>query len=153
MLFYRKLKEKLKEIRVYGEGSVTVEMSILFPIILFVILTVLLFTFYVNDIVCIRATVNQYAVIANNLNKTNNDIVKELQEELKEVPLIVKVKEIQADKKENKTKIKVKISFKSGFWNMDRHDTINVTMHSEDNTSFVVKAKVLFDIAEEIKGG
>lgn len=157
MLFNRQIllkHEQLKSgrLRRYQEGSFTVEMSILFPVILLVIVTMISFAFYINDLVCIRATVNRYAAAADNRGKTVDEIIGELQAELEKETLITDIKRIRAEDKKSKTEIGIDIHFKLGFWKIDKNNVINVTMHTEDTVSFIVKAKVFMDIAEYIKG-
>lgn len=152
MIFNQNKTGKLKWIRSYEKGSFTVELSLLFPIILFVIVTILVFALYVNDLVCVRAFVNRYVLTANELNKADDEIVKELQEELENKILVVSIKNLEAEQQKNKTKISVDVNFKFGILNIDRQDVVTVTVPAQDIPFFVVKAKVLIDTAEKLKG-
>lgn len=152
MFFNRNVMSRLKLIKLCQEGSFTVEMSMLFPIILFVIVAMLFFVFYINDLVCIRSVVNRYTVtLDNNRDKTGDEIVNELLEELKDETLIVNIKDIKIDKQRSKTVIRIDINFRFGYWRIDKNNAINVNIHTEDNISFIVKTKVFMDIAKSIK--
>lgn len=143
---------KFDRTKMYQEGSFTVEMSILFPVILLVIVAMLSLAIYINDLACIRATVNRYAVSQNNKGKSVDEIIKELQTELESETLIVDIKKIRAENKKSITDIGIDIQFKFGIWKIDKNNAINVSMHTEDAISFIVKAKVFIDIAGYIKG-
>lgn len=157
MLFNRQAllkheQHKSGRLRMSQEGSFTVEMSILFPIILLIIVTMISFAFYINDLVCIRAMVNRYAASTDNRGKTVDEIIRELQTESEHETLIVDIKRIRVENKKGKIEIGIDVHFKLGFWETDKNNVINVTMQTEDTTSFIVKAKVFMDIAEYIKG-
>lgn len=149
MFLYRCRIRKLKG---YQEGSFTVELSMLFPIIILVIAAIMVFTLYMNDMVCIRTSVNRYILNVAEQDKTDREIEALLQEKLKNQTLILNVKNVESDELKHKKRISVNVDFKFNFLNIDKRAAITVTTNTGDITSFLRNAKVFMDITENLKG-
>ena len=132
-------------------GSITVEMSMLFPVIVIVISSIVFLIFYMNDIVSIRASAQEYGIISNSSNKSENDIYVEFYDSIKTETIIAKINKIEVTKNKEKTKIKTSISFDFLFFNLSRKDEITVNMLNVNNRDYVTQTKVILDIIRNIK--
>lgn len=131
-------------------GSLTVEAAMILPVIIIVIVTMILFSFYMHDITCVRALLQDYSVTECNSDKTESAIQAELGHKLKDQTLVTEIKDIIVKVKNNKTVIEVEMNFNMGYWNINRSDTVKVTMYSDNTRQFVLKQKVLVDMVNKI---
>ncbi|MCI5602805.1 MAG: TadE family protein [Lachnospiraceae bacterium] len=137
--------EKMNIFKRYLSGSLTVEMSMLFPIIIMVILTIMMLVFYMNDIICVRAAAQQYGIICNTDEKSENEIYSEYMNRIKADVIIAKIKSVDIKKDDEKTNIKTSMSFELPIFNIRKSDNINITMYDKDNRMFIVRTKVAID--------
>lgn len=137
--------EKMNIFKRYLSGSLTVEMSMLFPIIIMVILTIMMLFFYMNDIICVRAAAQQYGIICNTDEKSENEIYSEYMNRIKADVIIAKIKSVDIKKDDEKTNIKTSMSFELPIFNIRKSDNINITMYDKDNRMFIVRTKVAID--------
>lgn len=124
----------------------------LFPIIILVIAAIMVFTLYMNDMVCIRTSVSRYILNVAEQGITDRELEELLQENLKAQTLILTVKDVESDELKHKKKFSVNVDFKLGFFNIDRQAVVTVTTNTEDITSFLINAKVFMDMTENLKG-
>jgi hypothetical protein len=127
--------EKLK-------GSITLEMSIVFPIVFVVILLVLLIGFYMSDIVCIRAVMQKEVLMANERNIEESEIYKEI----KDIRILSNIDNILVWEKNNYVYVKVDVSAKFPILNIYKRESIEVNNCKENNKDYVVNTKIIFDI-------
>ena len=59
-------------------GSITIEMTYIFPIVLMIILILCTLSLYLSDIVSMRAFLQSYVLIEAEGNKTESELEKEL---------------------------------------------------------------------------
>lgn len=137
--------EKMNIFKRYLSGSLTVEMSMLFPIIIMVILTIMMLVFYMNDIICVRAAAQQYGIICNTDEKSENEIYSEYMNRIKADVIIAKIKSVDIKKDDEKTNIKTSMFFELPIFNIRKSDNINITMYDKDNRMFIVRTKVAID--------
>lgn len=138
----RKLSRKMS-IR----GNITLEMSIIFPVVLVVLFFILFMGFYMNDILCIRA-VMQKDIILINKNEMSGD---EMVNDIKTSVIISDVDNIKISKKDNYISIEADINAKFPFLNICKKETVIVSSLIKNNADYVVKAKVIFDIMADFK--
>ena len=134
------------------EGSLTVEMSLLFPIIVFVIVSVLLFNLYICDIVGARAYLYQYSITNSCENMEIEEVKQELLQELEKQMLVAKISQIRIQEQQDEWSVSVKTLVDIGFLEIKKESTINYKMQTVDKRSFLVKSKVLIDTIEDVKG-
>lgn len=140
-----KADKKIKIFKKHLSGSLTIEMSMLFPIIIMVVLTIMMLVFYMNDIICVRATAQQYGIICNTDEKSENEIYSDYINRIKADVIIAKIKSVDIKKDDEKTNIKTSLSFELPIFNIRKSDNINITMYDKDNRMFIVRAKVAMD--------
>ena len=138
--------EKINIFKRQLSGSLTVEISMLFPIIIMVILTIMMIVFYMNDIICVRAASQQYGIICNTDEKSENEIYSEYMNRIKADVIIAKIKSVDIKKDDEKTNIKTSLSFELPIFNIRKSDNINITMYDKDNRMFIVRTKVAMDM-------
>lgn len=141
-----KADKKIKIFKKHLSGSLTIEMSMLFPIIIMVVLTIMMLVFYMNDIICVRAAAQQYGIICNTDEKSENEIYSDYINRIKADVIIAKIKSVDIKKDDEKTNIKTSLSFELPIFNIRKSDNINITMYDKDNRMFIVRAKVAMDI-------
>ncbi len=132
-------------------GSMTVEMSMLFPLIIIVISSMLLFAFYMNDIVCVRASAQEYGIIANTSDKSKEDLENEFYDSIKRETIVADIKNVKVNKSSNNVKITTVLSFGLPVFNISRIDEISVIMHEKSNKDYIVYAKVAIDTISRLK--
>lgn len=140
-----KIDEKMNIFKRNLSGSLTVEMSMLFPIIIMVIFTIMMLIFYMNDIICVRSAAQQYGIICNTDEKSENEIYSEYMNRIKADVIIAKIKNVDIEKDDEKTNIKTSLSFELPIFNIRKSDNINITMYNKDNRMFIVRTKVAMD--------
>lgn len=140
-----KADKKIKIFKKHLSGSLTIEMSMLFPIIIMVVLTIMMLVFYMNDIICVRAATQQYGIICNTDEKSENEIYSDYINRIKADVIIAKIKSVDIKKDDEKTNIKTSLSFELPIFNIRKSDNINITMYDKDNRMFIVRAKVAMD--------
>ena len=140
-----KADKKIKIFKKHLSGSLTIEMSMLFPIIIMVVLTIMMLVFYMNDIICFRAAAQQYGIICNTDEKSENEIYSDYINRIKADVIIAKIKSVDIKKDDEKTNIKTSLSFELPIFNIRKSDNINITMYDKDNRMFIVRAKVAMD--------
>ena len=102
-----KADKKIKIFKKHLSGSLTIEMSMLFPIIIMVVLTIMMLVFYMNDIICVRAAAQQYGIICNTDEKSENEIYSDYINRIKSDVIIAKIKSVDIKKDDEKTNIKI----------------------------------------------
>lgn len=132
-------------------GSMTVEMSMLFPLIIIVISSMLLFAFYMNDIVCVRASAQEYGIIANTSDKSKEDLENEFYDSIKRETIVADIKNVKVNKSSNNVKITTVLSFGLPVFSISRIDEISVIMHEKSNKDYIVYAKVAIDTISRLK--
>lgn len=140
-----KADKKIKIFKKHLSGSLTIEMSMLFPIIIMVVLTIMMLVFYMNDIICVRVAAQQYGIICNTDEKSENEIYSDYINRIKADVIIAKIKSVDIKKDDEKTNIKTSLSFELPIFNIRKSDNINITMYDKDNRMFIVRAKVAMD--------
>lgn len=133
------------------DGSMTVEMSILFPFITLVIATVILLIFYINDITCIRASAQEYGIISITSEKSEKEICNEIYNSIETETIIANISGINVKKNDEKTTININVTFTLPMFRLVRKDVINVEMYNDNNRKYVINAKVVIDIINKIK--
>lgn len=132
------------------DASITVEVSILFPIVIFAIITIIYMALYLGDVVSVRAVVQQYAVLESNYNKSETDMMSEIGNNIRSEVLISDITDIDVEKYKEKTGITIGMKVKIGFFDIFMSDKIKVTMYSENNCQYIVKSKVIIDTLSNI---
>lgn len=128
-------------------GSITIEMSYVFPIILIVILIMGILSLYLSDIVSMRAYLQTYICVEVKSDKTEETMENELKNNLKDYTYITKVTDIHVIKEKDILKVKVNLSSK--IMDIILNDSMEVKGYIENNREYLVKTKVFID---SIKG-
>lgn len=132
------------------KGSITVEMCIVFPIIVFVMLVLSIASVYYSDVVSVRAYLEKKIVRNLEENKDIKDIENEIYNELQSLTIIADFKNLKFYEANNEVRINVDISSKIDLLNIKFNNTIDVKIYEEDNRSYVVKNKVVFDNLQDV---
>lgn len=143
-----KITKKINIFKKHLSGSMTVEMSMLFPVIIIVILAIIMFVFYINDVICVRAAAQKYGIISNTDEKSESEIYNEYMKNIKSDVIIAQIRSVDIKKDDEKTNIKTVLGFKLPIFNIRKSDNINVTMYDKDNRSYIVRAKIAMDMIE-----
>ena len=122
-----KADKKIKIFKKHLSGSLTIEMSMLFPIIIMVIVH--------------KQTDYEWA----SWEKSENEIYSDYINRIKADVIIAKIKSVDIKKDDEKTNIKTSLSFELPIFNIRKSDNINITMYDKDNRMFIVRAKVAMD--------
>lgn len=130
-----------------SNGNITIEMSIVFPIILAVIFFILFMGFYMNDIVCIRAVIQKDIILINKNEMYDEEVVNDI----KTAAIISDIENININKKHNNICIEADIKAVFPFFNICKKERVKVSSLIENNKDYVVKAKVVFDIIDNYK--
>lgn len=127
-------------------GSITLEMTLVFPIVILSIFAIVILGFYLNDVVCSRAIFQQYGIISNMNEKDEITLKSELQDLINNSLIISKINNLNINREDNKTNIQADISINVNFWGINKVTEINVEIQNTNNKEFVTGAKVAIDI-------
>lgn len=134
-----------------NKGSITVEMTLIFPIIIMVISLVILFSMYISDVVCVRENLEEYAITNCNIKNTNDSIKSDINKRLKNDTLISKINSIDVNDSKNKKVINVNMVANMIFFNMKFEEEINVKMENKNNKDYLIRVKVITDTFNSTK--
>lgn len=136
------MKRTLRKFK--ADGNITLEMSIIFPVIFVVIIFILFIGFYMSDIVCIRA-VMQRELIMINRNEISED---EAINNIKASVIVSDIDVVKISKKGNYLYVEGDIYFKFPILNIYKKESIKVSSHIQNSKDYVVNMKVVFDIID-----
>lgn len=136
------MKISNKEIKV--RASITLEMSMILPVVLMVIIFIMSLGFYMSDMVCIRAVMQRKVIMAGERELTEQNIYSEINESL----LITRLEDIDIIKDEKNIRIRTTVFVQIPMLNIRKKENIEVNGHIKSNKDYIVNAKVAFDIME-----
>lgn len=128
------------------DGYLTVEMCIIFPIIIILVLGIIYTSFYLHDVIVVNEKLREYEVIYNEKGSSTNNIKDNLERELKETMLIGKIIGLQLEEVSNKVIINLKIEYNILFLNLKINESYAAELEKLSRAGFMRKVKVLFDI-------
>ncbi len=134
------------------EGSITLELSLLFPIIFFSVMSIIYMIFYVSDIINIRSMLQQYAISESMIYKTQENIKNDLYSRLNGEMFIVNITDIDVNKNDNITNVDVGVNMEGNFFGIFMQDRIKTDVYNESNRQYIVRIKALIDTIEVIGG-
>ncbi len=129
------------------KASVTVEAAFIFPIVVFVIITILLMALYVSDVVGVRAIVQKYSVTGCDSDISAEKLAAKMEGEIRNSLLVADLKTVKASDKDSSRSIEVEIAIQLGFFNIYKKDTIKEKMYVENNRQSITKQKIIIDTA------
>ena len=129
------------------EGNITIEMSLIFPIIIVIIATMIMCSFYRSDLVSIRAVLYKYDIYGKGTDEIKNEIYNEICSSV----IVAKPRDVVVGNGEEECEIIAKIGYSQGFFNISRDDVIKVKKYQLDNHKFIIKEKVVADTIIRIK--
>lgn len=134
----------------YIGAMYTVEMSILFPIILFTLVGGIYIAFYVHDMTVTRAIVNKYSNQAAGQEIGIHEFEKEIYHEITKHTILGKVTSVTAAKNGKRIKVKVTMNYSLFFRNMDKNTTITADVNEINCPDYLRKVQVLADELKEL---
>lgn len=132
-------------------GSITVEVSMIFPLVLFSVISIIVLVFYLNDVVTARAVAYEYGIISNTSNLSEEEVCEEVYNKLSDITIISDVNNIIVKKLDNKTKIEAEVSMRYKIFNIYKSSKIKVEIYNESNREYIIKAKTAIDILNRVK--
>ncbi|MBQ3545506.1 MAG: pilus assembly protein [Lachnospiraceae bacterium] len=133
-------------------GSITIEMTYIFPIVLMIILILCTLSLYLSDIVSMRAFLQSYVLIEAEGNKTESELEKELKNKLKNYTYITEITSVDVEKENDKLKVNVSYNPSIKILDIKLKDKIEVTGYSENNREFILRSKVFMDVIKDMGG-
>lgn len=133
----------------YFEAVYTVELSILFPIIIFAVLAGIYFGFYVHDMAVARAVVNQFCIESVGQDISEKELIYDIKLEMESKMILGQIHSIDAYNTKKENGIIVKINYKILFWNINKSETIQSVQNKTNISDYIRKVKV---VADEIEG-
>lgn len=133
-------------------GSITIEMTYIFTIILMVILIICTLSLYLSDIVSIRVYLQGYVCVEAESNKSEGEMENEIKKELKNYTYIATVTNVDIKKDNDKVKVNVSFNPSIKMININVDDSIEVIGYIENNRKYIVKTKVLIDAIKDMGG-
>lgn len=130
-------------------GSITIEMALLFPLVIFVIMFFIMSTYYLQDIISIRAYLS-----GNELEEITESEKNELYQEVKNLTTVVDVRDINLTETNHGYQIVVRTKLHIPFWKFLSTDSIEVNIEKKSNYQDIIKEKVIIDTVNDVtKGG
>lgn len=136
------MKNSLEEARL--NGNITLEMSIIFPVVFVVIIFILFIGFYMSDIVCIRAVMQRELIIMSKNEISEEEII----EDIKSSTIISNIDNVRINKKGNYVYIEGDIYVEFPILSIHKKENIKVGSAIKTNKDYVVSVKVIFDIID-----
>lgn len=133
-------------------GSITIEMTYIFPIVLMIILILCTLSLYLSDIVSMRAFLQSYVLIEAEGNKTESELEKELKNKLKNYTYITEITSVDVEKENDKLKVNVSYNPSIKILDIKLKDKIEVTGYSENNREYILRSKVFMDVIKDMGG-
>lgn len=133
-------------------GSITIEMTYIFPIVLMIILILCTLSLYLSDIVSMRAFLQSYVLIEAEGKKTESELEKELKNKLKNYTYITEITSVDVEKENDKLKVNVSYNPSIKILDIKLKDKIEVTGYSENNREYILRSKVFMDVIKDMGG-
>lgn len=127
------------------QGSLTVEASLILPIVLVIIFSVISFSLYINDVVSTNYLVDEYEIVENTDCKSINIMYDEFDEQLKKTLLIGSITNYTINNKDDVNKLDFEINFQLPFIKKKVLYKNCLEITSSSNRKEIVKNKVLFE--------
>ncbi len=123
----------------------TVEMSILFPVILFVIIGGIYLAFYVHDMTVARAVISKYCNEMAGQALSSDDIAKEVEKVITDHMILAQINSIKLSKNNDQIEVKVNIGYDIVFWNIKKTENINVVFNNINSSNYIRKVQVVIN--------
>lgn len=133
-------------------GSITVESSLVFSMILIIILMLCILSLYLSDVVSIRAYLQTYVCIEAKGNKSVDVMENEIKNELKNYTYITDITNVNIKKMDDILKLKVDYNLENKIMDIKLNNNIEVTGYIENNREYLVRAKVFIDSIKDFGG-
>lgn len=133
-------------------GSITIEITYIFPIILMIILMLCTLSLYLSDIVSMRAFLQGYVLVKAERNKTESELEEELKNKLKNYTYITEITSVDVKKENDKLKVNVSYNPSIKMLDIKIKDKIEVTGYSENNREYILRSKVFMDVIKDMGG-
>ena len=133
-------------------GSITIEMTYIFPIVLMIILILCTLSLYLSDIVSMRAFLQGYVLVKAERNKTESELEEELKNKLKNYTYITEITSVDVKKENDKLKVNVSYNPSIKMLDIKIKDKIEVTGYSENNREYILRSKVFMDVIKDMGG-
>lgn len=144
----KKIIDKIKCLKV--KAMYTIEMSILFPIVLFVIIGGIYLAFYVHDVTVARAMIAKYCNEAAGQMPSSDDIAKGVKESITNQMILGQINSIKSSKNSEQITVVVNINYDIVFWNINKVESINVVFNDINSPNYIRKVQVIIDEIENL---
>ncbi len=128
----------------------TIEMSLLFPIILFIVFGGVYIAFYTHDMTVTRAECNRCCNEAAGQGLAVSDFEKRIENVVRKRLILGTVKRVKVSKKEGYINVSIDLNYDMMFWKLKKTETINITVNEISNPDYLRKVQVIADELEKI---
>ncbi|MCI8669273.1 MAG: pilus assembly protein [Lachnospiraceae bacterium] len=126
-------------------GMYTIEMSILFPIMLFIVFGGIYIAFFAHDITVARAECDKCCNEAAGHGLAETDIENRIENSVSKHLILGKVKEIKVSKKRGYINVSINLSYDLMFWKLKKTETIKIVVNEVNNPDYLRKVQVITD--------
>lgn len=123
----------------------TIEMSILFPVILFVIIGGIYLAFYVHDMTVARAVISKYCNETAGQALSSDDITKEIKKVITSHMILGQINSIKSSKNNEQIVVEVNIGYDIIFWNINKLENVKVVFNNINSSNYIRKVQVVID--------
>ena len=131
-----------------GKASVTLEASLLMPLIIMLLISILCFSEYVSDVVGARAILQEYAVSVPATVSVGVVSEEELTKALREGLLITDLCEAEVLSGKEGDFCRIRLQWKVPFFEILHKDILQEKVMMEKNRDHILRQKVLMDVLE-----
>lgn len=132
----------------YVRAMYTIEMSILFPIIIFNVFGGIFIAFYTHDMTVTRTESSKCCNESVGLELTITDLEKKIKDTVLKHLILGKVTDVRVLRKREQLNITINMSYDMLFWNLKKAETINIIINEVNCPNYIRKVQV---IAEELE--
>ncbi len=128
----------------------TIEMSLLFPIILFIVFGGIYIAFYTHDMTVARAESDRCCNEAAGQGVAASDFENRIENVVGKHLILGKVKGIKVSKKDGYINVSIDLSYDMMFWKLKKTERINIAVNERNNPDYLRKVQVITEELEKI---
>lgn len=131
-------------LRTAKKGSVTIEAAVVLPLAVIAVLTMILFVFYMCDVITVRAKAEAYTMKDGDISEIEKDFKEKVTREV----LVCNPSDISVSKSNNTVTVDIKLSFSLPFFGISKEDEIRENYEVENKRKYIDKIKAAKELVK-----
>ena len=131
-------------LRTAKKGSVTIEAAVVLPLAVIAVLTMILFVFYMCDVITVRSKAEAYTMKDGDISEIEKDFKEKVTREV----LVCNLSDISVSKSNNTVTVDIKLSFSLPFFGISKEDEIRENYEVENKRKYIDKIKAAKELVK-----